>query len=221
MIGYFRLGAVGMCLFVFVLLPSDPSGGYSCGATDWIDIEEAKRIHETFGIYSLIRSRDSGSSDREVWALAKTILEESVKHQLDPLMVVAVIEVESGFRRRAVSSAGARGLMQIRPFVAEALAKQMPLDQWEGGRSLDDPITNVKLGVFYLGELKRRFNHLITALSAYQWGPSLVRQRLETGGAVPTGYAARVLSLYSAYRKRRPERPLALETNQGDAPRVI
>jgi soluble lytic murein transglycosylase-like protein len=46
----------------------------------------------------------------------KTVQYESVRAGLDPQMVLGLIQVESGFRKYAVSSAGARGYMQVMPF---------------------------------------------------------------------------------------------------------
>lgn len=48
--------------------------------------------------------------------LLKTVQYEAVRAGLDPQLVLAVIEVESGFRKYAVSAAGARGYMQVMPF---------------------------------------------------------------------------------------------------------
>jgi soluble lytic murein transglycosylase-like protein len=48
--------------------------------------------------------------------LLRTVHYEAVRAKLDPQLVLGVIEVESGFRKYAVSKAGARGLMQVMPF---------------------------------------------------------------------------------------------------------
>jgi soluble lytic murein transglycosylase-like protein len=48
--------------------------------------------------------------------LLRTIHYEALRARLDPQLVLGVIEVESGFRKYAVSSAGARGYMQVMPF---------------------------------------------------------------------------------------------------------
>lgn len=53
---------------------------------------------------------------RERIELLRTIHYEAGRARLDPQLVLGLIEVESGFRRYAVSSAGARGLMQVMPF---------------------------------------------------------------------------------------------------------
>ena len=48
--------------------------------------------------------------------LLKTVHYEALRARLDPQLVLGLIEVESGFRKYAVSSAGARGFMQVMPF---------------------------------------------------------------------------------------------------------
>jgi len=51
--------------------------------------------------------------------LLKTVLEEARRADLDPQLVLAVIEIESNFNRHAISHAGAQGLMQVMPFWKE------------------------------------------------------------------------------------------------------
>ena len=55
--------------------------------------------------------------------LLKTIQFEALRNGLDPQLVLGLIEIESGFRRYAVSSAGARGLMQVMPFWTEVFRR--------------------------------------------------------------------------------------------------
>jgi soluble lytic murein transglycosylase-like protein len=57
----------------------------------------------------------SGLTEEERDLVARTILEESVRHELDPALVVAVIHVESRFDAYAVSPVYALGLMQVMP----------------------------------------------------------------------------------------------------------
>ncbi len=49
---------------------------------------------------------------------------EATRAGLDPQMVLGLIEVESGFRKYAISNAGARGYMQVMPFWVEQLGTQ-------------------------------------------------------------------------------------------------
>ena len=53
--------------------------------------------------------------------LLKTVHYEATRAGLDPQLVLGVIQVESGFKKYAVSRVGARGLMQVMPFWAELL----------------------------------------------------------------------------------------------------
>ncbi|MDO8313857.1 MAG: lytic transglycosylase domain-containing protein [Rugosibacter sp.] len=54
----------------------------------------------------------------------KTVYYEAKRAGLDPQMVLGLIQVESGFRKYAVSSAGARGYMQIMPFWVKLIGSQ-------------------------------------------------------------------------------------------------
>ena len=64
--------------------------------------------------------------------------------------------MESSFRPGAVSEAGAVGLMQLRPFVAQDVAERNDL-LWSGEITLVEPNQNVRLGVRYYRELVDRF----------------------------------------------------------------
>ena len=55
--------------------------------------------------------------------LLKTVHYEATRAGLDPLMVLGLIEVESGFKKYAVSNVGARGYMQVMPFWTRAIGK--------------------------------------------------------------------------------------------------
>ncbi|MGH7830981.1 MAG: transglycosylase SLT domain-containing protein, partial [Candidatus Binatia bacterium] len=144
--------------FLFLSLPTHPLDGES--GIDQMERAEAQKVHQTFSIYSVLRSHGMEMDEGALWDISEVIVEESKRCSLDPMLVVAMIAVESTFRHDAVSSKGARGLMQIRPFVADALAKEVELEGWEGKKSLDNPIINIKLGVVYLDRLKRKFRDL-------------------------------------------------------------
>lgn len=96
-------------------------------------------------------------------------------------MALAVIRVESDFCSDAVSSAGARGLMQLMPqtfaFLCEEKLK-VPLDP----EKIDDPATNVRFGCYYLSYLYDSFPHWPTALAAYNAGEGRVKEWLEEQG---------------------------------------
>ena len=55
--------------------------------------------------------------------LLRTVQYEATRARLDPQLVLGVIEVESGFRKYAVSNAGARGYMQVMPFWVKVIGQ--------------------------------------------------------------------------------------------------
>ena len=107
---------------------------------------------------------------------------------LDPLLVRAVVQVESGYNPVAVSNKGAMGLMQLMPATAHDLAVERPFE----------PAANLRGGTEYLQGLLERFGgHVELALAAYNAGPSAV----ERYGGVPPyretlDYVHKVLSLW-------------------------
>ncbi len=93
------------------------------------------------------------------------ITEASKKHGISFPLLKAVIKVESDFNPRAVSRAGALGLMQIMPENAKAFRMRDPFD----------PRENILTGTQYFRELLERFNgKLHLALAAYNAGPTVV-----------------------------------------------
>lgn len=170
---------------------------------------QARRLHETAQIYSTLRFSDRELNHFSASALAETIWAESRKYALDPMLVLAVIKVESEFRSAAISSYGARGLMQLLPAVAHSLAADANLESWEGEKSLHDPAINIKLGAFYLGHLKERFGDIGVALTAYNRGPTWVQKQIESKAALPKEYARKVISAFRHYREKGRDRRTA------------
>jgi soluble lytic murein transglycosylase-like protein len=108
--------------------------------------------------------------------LAVAIAEESAKAGYDPLLIMAVIDVESDFVDQAVSPVGARGLMQIMPatlyFLSQKEGLRLSREEVEA-----DPALRVRLGVRYLKYLQDRFGgDLDFALMAYNAGPTRIAQ---------------------------------------------
>jgi len=166
------------------------------------------RPKELVKIYSIVKSNRPDISDDEAWKVSDVILAESSKHGLDPLLVLAVIEVESGFRYTAVSPMGARGIMQIMPEVGRALARQIGVEEISKSSGfrpehLDDPILNIKLGVYYLFDLNRSFRSLNLALIAYNVGPTEIQNRLDNNIEFPDDFASLVFAVYRKYTDAR------------------
>ena len=67
--------------------------------------------------------------------------------------------------------------------------------------SLDDPVLNLRLGIYYLHGLKKQFQQLNLALIAYNSGPGDTQNRLENNLDLADEYASLVLNAYQRYKK--------------------
>lgn len=110
---------------------------------------------------------------RAFWAWVDHYARES---RLDPYLVIAVIREESAFAPKALSRAGARGLMQLMPTTAAQVAKETNL---RSAPDLDTPDSNIALGTRYLAKLYEEFGgNLALTLASYNAGPHVVRRWL-------------------------------------------
>lgn len=104
-------------------------------------------------------------------------------HGVSPSLIHAVMRQESGFRRRAVSPAGARGLMQLITPTARRLAEEL-------GRSfamteLFDPHVNIQYATYYLSKLQSHLQHPALVAAAYNAGPDAVYRWFAAGRTLP------------------------------------
>jgi soluble lytic murein transglycosylase-like protein len=90
-----------------------------------------------------------------------TVRYEAQRAGLEPELVLALIQVESGFRRYAVSSAGARGYMQVMPFWTDVIGDG-------NAAALFDMVTNIRYGCVILRHyLDIEKGNLFMALGRY------------------------------------------------------
>jgi soluble lytic murein transglycosylase-like protein len=117
------------------------------------------------------------------------------RHHVDGLLLAAIVEVESDFSARAVSSQGAMGLMQVIPDVAQ--------DYGVKGDLLD-PYVNADVGSRYVGGLLKDYKgNLEMALAAYNAGPGVVdRYKGVPPYAETRSFVRDVLAQYAAYNRK-------------------
>ncbi|MBZ9688258.1 lytic transglycosylase domain-containing protein [Clostridium estertheticum] len=106
------------------------------------------------------------------------IVKYSQRYNVDPLLVAAVIKVESNFNEKAISPRGAYGLMQIMPDTGLWIAKNMKLKDYKEEKLYDNEI-NIAMGCWYINNLNTEFNGDIElVLAAYNGGRGNVQKWL-------------------------------------------
>lgn len=140
--------------------------------------------------------------------------------EVGPALAHAIARQESAFNPRAVSHAGARGLMQLMPGTARLVARETEA-AYQPRRLTDDPAYNARLGSTYLAWQIRDFDgYLPMAIAAYNAGPHRVKRWIEAHGDPRNGsvdpvdwveripfsetrnYVQRVLESLQVYRVR-------------------
>jgi len=135
------------------------------------------------------------------------IRQQAREKDLDPALVAAVINEESSFRDNPTSHAGARGLMQVTPATAIAIAEQTGGTEFVV-EDLADPQINIAYGTRHLHDLLDQYDgNVIAALAAYNAGSGNVDK---WGGALLTlaeirfdetrAYVVEVLEKQEQYR---------------------
>jgi len=149
-------------------------------------------------IQQILKGFKTGLAPGQERKLAQLIYEESLEHQYDPELILAVIAAESSFYNWSRSNMGAIGLMQIMPTTGVSLAKAHNIN-WMGNITLFDPYLNIKLGIKYLAMMHDEFGDLQLALTAYNYGPSRVREMLKRCDRLPKEYSRKVISNYQRF----------------------
>lgn len=188
---------------IFRYLAPDGSVHYSN-----VPVEKGYRPYTVRSDVAFSRLRSESPRDRS--RFYGMIDNTALKYRLDPALVRAVVRAESDYDPKAVSSAGAQGLMQLMPGTAQDLLVQNPFD----------PEENVRGGVQYLRYLLDRFNgDTSLALAAYHAG----EQTVDRHNGIPPieatkTYVKRVLNFHKGYRRTMPAPDTAIyRLSSGDA----
>ncbi len=157
--------AISFCMFVCVL---NPAGA----AADIYKYKDEKGVLHFTNVrsdirYTLYIKEAQENPDAFILKYSKIINRASEQFRLEPSLIKAVIKAESGFDHRAVSSKGARGLMQLMPDTASDMEVDDPFN----------PEKNIFGGTRYLSKMMERFNNNEKlALAAYNAGPDKVAE---------------------------------------------
>jgi len=147
----------------------------------------------------------------------KLILSVAAEHQLDPMLVKAVVWRESRFDREKIGTAGERGLMQVSTRAAYEWAREHKIDKFRVDQLLD-PKTNLEAGSWYLHRALEHWQNesepLPFALAEYNAGASRAQRWVGQGIVNANEFLARIdfpvtrkyiqsiLDRYAFYKKR-------------------
>ncbi len=150
-----------------------------------------------FSCSEVFAAKSRGLSEIQSHLISKFIEEAAAKQHLEPALIRAVISVESAYDFRAVSRAGARGLMQIMPATAHELGEHRALDH-------TNPRANILAGTRLLRKLVNRYQgNLKLAFAAYNAGPGAVaRYRGIPPFPETQDYVKKVLARLEVERRR-------------------
>ncbi len=194
------------------------------------DIKTAAKIAQAWqwdqiAIFTVAKAKYWDDVDlRFPMKFVEQVKKNASQQKLDPAIVYGIIRRESAFNDKAVSRAGARGLMQIMPNTGKQIARELK-EKWKSKASLFNPELNVKYGTFYYKKLLNQFNgHYALAAAAYNAGPHRVLRWLPKEKSIATdvwvetipfketrAYVAAVLSYAMIYQKRMQRNALKIE----------
>lgn len=138
------------------------------------------------------------------------------EYQVDEYLIYAIIKAESNFEIDAVSSKGAKGLMQLMENTAKDVIKKVNIDisSEELSEKLLEPDININLGTKYISILLQKYGNIPIALTAYNAGIGTVDNWIEKGIIKENGedienvpyketnqYVRKILGSYKIYRE--------------------
>lgn len=154
-------------------------------------------------VYGWVRDQLPKSYRAQYHTVAQAIIDEAARNEFDPVLLMAVIQGESGFNPRMRGALDEIGLMQIRPRTAAWIIGKMGLKiKFEGEKTLMDPVQNIRIGAAYLSYLREKFeSHARLYLAAFNMGPRNVDHALNQK-IWPRDYPNHVMKYYLGFYSR-------------------
>ena len=169
-----------------------------------IDDPTVKEVKDDSAIKEVqqLALKHSDLTSAEAYNIAELVVKYSKKHNLDPMLVSAMIAVESNFDTNVIGASNDTGLMQIIPSTSRFIASEL----CEEVGNLKDPETNIRYGTWYLAHNRnavsgykvldstgRELSETEKTIVAYNRGSNYIAENVNN---VDTSYLERVMSVY-------------------------
>lgn len=152
--------------------------------------------YEKTQILKIINSFHSGLPAVEERKISNLIFNIGEKYAINPALILAVIRVESSFNNFSYSNMGAVGLMQVKPVTGLYLIKKYKIKSKKFNYNtkyieylpvsyLYNPSLNIRIGARYLLSLLYEFRNLKLALFAYNAGPTIIFETINSNQLNP------------------------------------
>ena len=130
---------------------------------------------KTFNVYGLVQKKIYKQEYSEY------VNKYAEINRIDPMWIYAIIKVESNFNKEAISSSGAKGLMQLMDNTALDIAKELNIDNFKVDM-LYNPEINIMFGTKYFDSLLQKYNkNYYLAIAAYNGGTGNVDDWIKKG----------------------------------------
>lgn len=189
---YFLVGIYTLISILFIAVPPLYADIYVYADSEGVLHFTNVPTSSNYKIY--LREKPDRSLNSDVTRRYDPIITEAAqRHGISFSLLKAMIKIESDFNPRAISTAGAMGLMQIMPENIKRLKIKDPFD----------PRENIMGGTRYLKQMIDRFNgKLVLALAAYNAGPNIVERYQRIPPFTETeDYVEAVMKYYSIFKK--------------------
>ena len=164
-----------------------------CSFNDAVETRKTKLVkQESLSLRNSLKVGDYKNCLANLNGFEQALIQAAGESKIDPMLILAVMTVESDCSLGTISSRGAVGLMQIMPSTAISV----------GNYNAHSPKDNIRAGAKYLRELKDRFGpDLSLTLAAYNAGPTAVRKYKGVPPYKETqNYVRKVLKVYQGYK---------------------
>jgi soluble lytic murein transglycosylase len=174
------------------LLPSTPAAQYFLASLYVNNQQYAAAFRALNSVVEALSPAEVRGLPRDFWTMMypqafwPQVSQLAQTKGLNPYLVLSIIRQESAFNPTAISSSGARGLMQLMPATAQELLTKLKLPQEPASR-LHDPQLSITLGTHYFAGLMQRYQgNVVLALTGYNAGPARAARWREQWPGVPT-----------------------------------